>query len=280
MGKSGFGGRQLGVATQHGKGEAIGKVLLPALQLKSVVEIPVPTDLLGTFSGETERLLSPVEAAREKCKMAYEATGNSLIIASEGSFGPHPSNPYFSADTEILVLKDYMDNKEYVVHHCSPKVHWHKQSFQSNQGFAKFLVTADFPRHGLIFHTDTKQSDAIFKECRNFQQAQEKADFLLQKQGSFIAESDLRAFRNPTRMEVISETAQKLADLLLSKCPKCLEPGFEVHRKIAGLICAWCGLPSPLPKAFVKGCKGCGFELEEAVPEKTANPQFCLFCNP
>ncbi|MCA0427254.1 MAG: hypothetical protein LCH37_07435 [Bacteroidetes bacterium] len=280
MGKSVFGGRQLGVATQHGKGEVIATVLVPALQLTRVFEIPTPTDVLGTFSGETERVLSPVEAAREKCRMAFEATGNSLIIASEGSFGPHPSNPFLTADTETLVLIDFDTSREYVVHHTSPKVHWYTQTFRSLQGFTDFLKQADFPRHGLLLHTGSKRANEIFKECRDVQQLEEKATFLLNQQGLFIAESDLRAFRNPTRMEVIGEAAQKLANLLQATCPNCTEPGFDVKRKIPGLNCAWCGMPSPLAKAYLKGCKACGFELEEAVPQKAADPQYCLFCNP
>ncbi len=73
------------------------------------------TDQLGTFSGEIERVLSPIDAAREKCKLAFESTDIDLVISSEGSFGPHPSYFFAPSDEEYLVLKDWKNDFEIVV---------------------------------------------------------------------------------------------------------------------------------------------------------------------
>jgi len=61
-----------------------------------IVPENLDTDLLGTFSGEIERELSPMDAARQKCLLAMELTGADLAVASEGSFGAHPLLYFFT----------------------------------------------------------------------------------------------------------------------------------------------------------------------------------------
>ena len=93
-----FENRSLAVATMHGKEKVIGPVLEDALGVKIVLPSQFNSDQFGTFSGEVERTLSPLEAARKKCLLAAELTGASLVVASEGSFGPHPAIYFVPAD--------------------------------------------------------------------------------------------------------------------------------------------------------------------------------------
>lgn len=105
-----FENRKIAIATMHGKEQVIAPVLQESLGIEFVVPQQLNTDQLGTFSGEVERLLSPLEAARKKCLMAAELTGATLAIASEGSFGPHPAFYFLPADEEIVLLMD-LENK-------------------------------------------------------------------------------------------------------------------------------------------------------------------------
>ena len=39
-------------------------------------------------------------------------------------------------------------------------------------------------------------------------------------------ETDMRAFKNPTRMEAIEKATENLIENIQSECPKCQSPGF------------------------------------------------------
>ena len=95
-----FSGRKLVIATKHKKEQVIAPLLENALGAKCIVPEGFDTDTFGTFSGEKERADDPVITARIKCLKAMELTGATLGVASEGSFGPHPSLFFINADEE------------------------------------------------------------------------------------------------------------------------------------------------------------------------------------
>ena len=82
-----FEGRSIVIATKHKKQNAMAALLEKELGVSCIVPENLDTDMLGTFSGEIERDLSPLDAARKKCLLAMELTGTDLAVASEGSFG-------------------------------------------------------------------------------------------------------------------------------------------------------------------------------------------------
>ncbi|MBJ7429162.1 MAG: hypothetical protein JHD28_09430, partial [Bacteroidia bacterium] len=86
-----FNNRKIVIATKHKKEQVIAPLLLEEFNINAIICEQLDTDQLGTFSGEIERNLSPIEAAKRKCYMAMELTQCDLAIASEGSFGPHPT---------------------------------------------------------------------------------------------------------------------------------------------------------------------------------------------
>jgi hypothetical protein len=86
-----FEGRQLLIATKHNKERVIAPLFEKALGVTCIVPDNFDTDLLGTFSGEVEREQDPLSTARRKCLLAMQQANCDLAIASEGSFGPHPS---------------------------------------------------------------------------------------------------------------------------------------------------------------------------------------------
>ena len=110
-----FKGRKLIIATKHGKEKVIAPFLEQGLGVKCFVAIDLDTDKLGTFTGEVERNDDPLTTARNKCYMAMDLTNCDLAIASEGSFGPHPTIFFIPADDEILIFVDKINGVEIIV---------------------------------------------------------------------------------------------------------------------------------------------------------------------
>jgi hypothetical protein len=67
MSNSLFAGRSLVIASMHGKERVIAPGLESSLGVDTLVSDRLNTDLLGTFSGEQPRTISPLDAAREQC---------------------------------------------------------------------------------------------------------------------------------------------------------------------------------------------------------------------
>ncbi len=87
-----FTNRSLLIATQHRKEEVMAPCLTDALGVICQVAENLNTDLLGTFSGEVARLDDPITTLRKKCMLALKQHPIfDLVVASEGSFGPHPT---------------------------------------------------------------------------------------------------------------------------------------------------------------------------------------------
>ncbi|MFM8711078.1 MAG: DUF6671 family protein, partial [Sphingomonadales bacterium] len=86
-----FTGRKLLIATKHKKEIVLSPLLEAALGVHCFTDDRLDTDLLGTFTGEIERLDDPLTTARKKCEQGMALTGCDLAVASEGSFGAHPS---------------------------------------------------------------------------------------------------------------------------------------------------------------------------------------------
>ncbi len=93
------------LTTKHNKIHGIYNPFLSILGA-NVIECNIDTDLLGTFSGEVERVGTPKECVRKKCKLGMEALNAKYGIASEGSFGPHPYIGLIYSDIETMIFID------------------------------------------------------------------------------------------------------------------------------------------------------------------------------
>lgn len=151
-----FEGLTIALATKHGKEQVIIPLLQEALGIKDHIIPAIDTDQLGTFSGEVERKGTPLEVLRQKCKLAYDLTGCPLVIASEGSFGPHPSLYFIPADDEWLLLKDYLNNIEILVRELSTETNFAGGIFQTFDQVLEFATQAKFPSHALIIRAGEK----------------------------------------------------------------------------------------------------------------------------
>jgi hypothetical protein len=129
-----FKDRKLVIATMHKKEQVLAPILENGLGVKCILPEHFNSDEWGTFSGEIERKQDPIETARQKCLKAMELSGCDLGIASEGSFGPHPSIFFVQADDEFLLLIDSKNKLEIISRELSTNTNFNSKAIQRLKG--------------------------------------------------------------------------------------------------------------------------------------------------
>lgn len=284
-----FGGRELVIATAHGKEQVLGPILEDALGVRTTVPANFDSDAFGTFTGEKTRPGDMLETARAKCLAALAATGGDLAVASEGSFGPHPQLPWAAADTEVLLLVDLHNRLEIHALFVTTRTNFQSEVVHSLEALDSFANRVGFPNSGLI----VRPPDEAWESVSNDHQEVEKGIHdtvtlyrafhrVSEQWGAATVEPDMRAMCNPLRMEAIAEVGQRLVQKLKVICPGCAAPGFDVHQVVRGLPCRACSGPTPGVASLIYRCYQCRFQLEVKHPDgKThEDPGFCDRCNP
>lgn len=277
-----FKGRTLLVVTKHGKEKVISPILEKELGLNCVVTEGFDTDTLGTFTGEVERKDDPIITARNKCILALELTNYDLAIASEGSFGPHPSMFFVPADDEFLVLIDKKNDLEIVDRELSIETNFSGSEIKNEKELNEFAENAKFPSHGLIIRKAKDDFTEIVKGIKNEEQLNSTFNYIISNYGTCFIETDMRAMHNPTRLRVIERLTKKLVDKIKKVCPECGIPGFGVEEVIKGLPCQICNFPTRSTLSYIYSCRKCSFSYEEKYPngKNTEDPMWCDLCNP
>jgi hypothetical protein len=277
-----FHGRNLIIATKHQKEKVITPAFENALGVKCLTINNLDTDTLGTFSGEVERKFDPITTAKNKCLMAMEISQCDLAIASEGSFGPHPSIYFIPANEEFLIFVDKKNKLEIIVKELSTDTNYNAATITSETELNLFAKTACFPSHALILRKSKNDFSIIEKGIIDKNHLTATFNQIVAANGSAYIETDMRAMYNPTRMKVIELATQKLIAKINSKCPQCNTPGFDITNVIAGLPCGLCNNSTRVTLAHKYSCIHCNFTKEEKYPEGkyTADPLYCDYCNP
>lgn len=277
-----FAGRNLVIATKHKKEKVIAPILEKELDVKCEIPKNFDSDIFGTFSGEIDRLMNPIETGRMKCLKAIELTGCDLAIASEGSFGPHPTIGIVNADDEILVLIDKKNNLEFISRELSTQTNFNGNEIKSYAELKNFTKLVKFPSHGVILRKSKDAMDDIYKGITNKKDLKKTFDILMDKYTSLYAETDMRALYNPSRMAVIEKTTKKLIEKIKTVCPKCSTPGFAITDSKPGLKCENCKLPTRSTLLHILTCQSCGFNQEKMYPNNrfSEDPMYCDICNP
>ena len=277
-----FESRRVVIATKHKKEKVIAPILEKGLGVHCFLPEDFDTDILGTFTGEVDREIDPVSTARKKCLMAMELSNCDLGIASEGSFGAHPSLFFANADDEFLIFIDKKNDLEILVRELSIATNFNSSEINNEQELLEFARIAKFPSHAMILRKSKTNTKAIVKGLTNENELKKIAEQMLEKYGSFYVETDMRAMYNPSRMMVIEEATKKLVDKINSYCPQCNTPGFGIVEAKKGLECSLCGLPTNSTLSFIYKCIKCSFKKEEMYPHKkrAEDPMYCDFCNP
>ena len=277
-----FQGRKLIIATKHQKEKVIAPLLEDALGVVCFVNETFDTDTLGTFTGEVERELDPIATARQKCLLAMELSNCDLGVASEGSFGPHPSLFFVNADDEFLIFIDKKNSLEIIVRDLSTETNFNGKEIESEKELLEFAQSVHFPSHGLILRKSKTDNSEIIKGITDLDQLKAAFKKLLEKSKSIYAETDMRALYNPSRMQVIEAAAKKLIVKINAVCPQCNTPGFGITDVKRGLECSLCGSPTQSTLSYLYVCQHCQYTKEEIYPHgKTSeDPMYCDYCNP
>jgi len=277
-----FKGRRAIIATKHQKERVIKPILEKELGLICSVPENLDTDLLGTFSGEIERVDDPITTLRKKCLMAIESTGIDIAIANEGSFGPHPAIFFANADDEIIMLLDRKNDLEIIERELSLDTNFSGSEITSEAELLDFANKVGFPSHGVILKKAKTDYTGIIKRSADFEQLVENYRKVMNENGIAYAETDMRAMLNPTRMRNIEAAAKKLVAKAKSLCPECATPGFGVVQVVTGLPCEICGFPTKSTLKHVCRCQKCGYERHILNPNGkfAEDPQYCDMCNP
>ena len=268
------------MATKHDKAALVGPALTEALGLE-VIEAVVDTDVLGTFSGEVERVGSPLDTAVAKARMGMAEAGVTLGVASEGTIGPSAAMPFLSAARELVVL---VDDERGIVH-AETEVGYDLVAIGVDVGpdedMTVHLERAGFPAHALVVRP-TGGFAPLFKAVRELDTLHRAIEACCEVAASGRArvETDLRAHLCPSRRPIIARAARRLAARVGTACPECSSPGFGIVRLETGVPCAWCGRDTEMVRDRVLGCVACKAELIEPVTVGTADPGRCAWCNP
>jgi hypothetical protein len=272
-------------ATMHGKDKAVAKAFARQLAASITVPVGIDTDAFGTFTGETPRTGTMIEAARAKARLGMEMTGLRCGLGSEGSFGPHPYIPIIPRDTEVLLFLDQAREIEICETFVTHRTNYQNVTCRPGEDISDFLKSVRFPRHAVVVTPGApiRKMPPIkgIESAASLTEAIWNASHASADRSVQIV-TDMRAHLNPTRMAVIRALAYRLARRLTTRCPGCGTPGFGAVDIARGLPCSWCGKPTPVATAEVWRCAKCSVETRvriKGVPER-ADPGRCESCNP
>jgi hypothetical protein len=277
-----FSGRRLLIVTKHQKETVIAPLLEEALGVQCVVAKDFDTDSLGTFSGEISRQEDALTTLRQKCLEGMKSEKFDLAVATEGSFGNHPTVYFAPANDELMMLVDQKNNLEIVERVLSLETNFDSSEIDSQEKLIQFLDRVQFPTHGVILKDAVENWSTIYKGITDYDLMVHRCHDLLASGKSCFVETDMRAMFNPTRMQIIKEVSLKLINKLHSACPECSFPGFGVIGAEAGLLCSFCSMPTQSTSAHIYQCQHCKHESKVLYPngKKFEEPMYCDFCNP
>ena len=277
-----FKNRDLVIATKHGKEIVIAPVLKDSLGVVCHVVENFDTDMLGTFSGDKERLNDPITTARIKCQIAMNMSNYDLSVSSEGSFGPHPTMFFASADDEILLFIDKKNDLEIFARELTTDTNFNALVIKTDEQLNDFALSVKFPSHGLIIRKGKEDLTDMIKGIIDWHTLIKTFEYHINKYGTAYVETDMRAMYNPARMKAIERAAVKLVQQINSCCPNCNTPGFVITERKEGLPCRLCNYKTRSTLSYIYRCKACFHEKEEFYPNKLTeeDPMYCDRCNP
>jgi hypothetical protein len=267
--------QKVALITKHEKARWIAPYLAP-LGFEVFESSLFDTDTLGTFSGEVERTLSPMDAALTKAKKACELTETDWGLGSEGSFGGGPAPGMINWNDELLCLHQASTGITVYAHAAGPTS---VQELALNGRVPLERKLLLLPKQLWILRSKDGGQNHLQKGLT----AEQLLDCLEQLASSSqksIVEPDLRAMNCPERQQMIAKAAKDLARRLAETCPECEAFNFVIKEKQSGLPCTLCSLPTEQAKAWTRVCDSCGHRNDEVVELKGADPTHCQFCNP
>ena len=277
-----YAGAEIALLTRHGKQRVIAPALEGALGCRVCHVDHYDTDLLGTFTLETPRFGTQLEAARTKARLAMELSGLPFGMGSEGAFVPDPFVGMAQWNIELIVFIDSLRNLEVtgIAQQGGNFRHLLAKEWTELESFAR---EAGFPGQQLAMRPQNERDRRIRKGICAWPELKAAWTWAVSEaeNGLAFVETDGRAHANPQRMANIGRAAADLASRLASLCPSCGMPGYWQVDHISGLPCADCGAPTRETRALVYGCMKCRHRQTQMLEDRThAEPARCDFCNP
>ena len=259
----------------HGKARAIAPSLA-TLGLRFLPSPPIDTDRFGTFTRDIARTGSQREALIAKARAGLVLVPEAqFAIASEGAFGPHPEFALVPGDLELVGLFERRTGEAIVGTHLTAETNYRQAAVHSWREAEIFASEIGFPGHALIVRSErggpvlAKGVDRV-GDLRRW----------LEQLGQVWLETDMRADRNPLRMEAIRFAAEDLKARLLARCPRCRFPDW-VPLARGGRRCGGCGSATHDIYVEEKRCRACHFSDRRVLnPDRQADPALCVSCNP
>lgn len=277
-----FNNRTLLIVTKHQKEGVISPLFQKNFNLRSKVSRNFDTDVLGTFSGEIERLEDPISTLRKKCLEGMKIEHSDLAVANEGSFGPHPQFYFAPVDNELAIFIDKKNQIEIIASETSMSTNFNGRFIQSYDDLLSFAQECKFPSHAIILRKDQSFKEDIFKGINSIESLSFAYHFLIKKYKTVFAETDMRAMFNPTRMQVIEKVFEKIIKKINCCCPICNSIGFDVIDYKIGLPCGNCGFKTNSIISHTYQCQKCNYQKEKLYPNGvfSEDPMYCDICNP
>lgn len=279
-----FHNRNILIATMHHKDQVIWPTLQSALPISYDIIPWINTDQFGTFSGEKKRKWSMIDATQAKIQLAHQLTNHDLILASEWSFGYHPSFPFQTTNTEVIILKDFTNDYEFRWYYTTPVVN---QQWQYISGINQLITTATEwwrPQQWVIIRPHPDSHRLIIKDCDTTEKLHQAYHHITRRPryNKVYLETDMRAHQNPLRMKAIEQCTHSLLANIYSICPACWSPWLYHSKTEYGLPCERCHQPTRLPLYELWQCQKCSHQEHRSIPwySSHASAQYCSFCNP
>lgn len=270
------------MGTRHGKQHQFAPPFAEILGAVVVTPPDLDTDRFGTFSGERPRETTAIDAARAKARLAMSVTGLPRALATEASYGLMPALGWHGHE-EIAIFVDDVVGIEVLEGHRSPVIPGFAQTVSGAEEIPPDLL-AGLPDQALIVRPagPAPGAQGIVKGITDVDALRDAlaAAAVLGAGGRAVVEPDLRAHHNPTRREVLSSLAYRLACRIATGCPACDCPGFGRVETTTGLPCLACGGPTPLPCNEIHSCGACGHTISRSLATTAADPAMCPDCNP
>jgi len=278
-----FKGRIAALATMHGKEKVIAPVL-KEIGVNVIVPERLNTDAFGTFTRDIDRAGNQLEAARTKAHTALALTGLDLAIASEGSFGVDPQIPFIQSNLELVLLIDTKNNLEIRGHHRSTETNMNGSYVSTIEEACELAEKWGFPNHAVIVRKNERSKRHIYKDIVTHADLEQRVMKLLKRlfTRKVYIETDMRAHRNPTRMQNITKATEDLIKNIKSLCPECSTPGFVVVDVKRDIPCNLCGRLTDRPNMLVYKCLKCDFSQDSPIVDSPASVDAgeCEYCNP
>lgn len=268
------------LASKHEKERVIRPIFYEKIGC-NIVTSDFDTDVFGTFTGDVARKHNAYDTCVLKAKTAAIERGFCFGMASEGSFGPHPSMPFLPGAQEIMVFVDLKNNWVIKENIFTTDTNYRHMVVNAETDLEPFLAQVLFPEHALTLQLNASKK-VIAKGIQSIDALKDLMQLGFQQESELLLGSDMRAMMNPTRMGILSTLSLNLAEKILRSCVECYAPGFGLLSKEGALPCNSCGAPSSLYQHEVWGCIRC--EHQERRPRQdgqfSADPRFCNECNP